>query len=393
MSARTRRAVLRIGVLGLAASGAACAGAGPPQAGAGSAGGRAVPAPAQGAHEAAPGAGWGEVAAAAEREGALSLLTLVNRGWAAVIERFQEEFPGVVVHRTAESSAATWSGVVRRAAAAGGGSFDLAFVQPRPALAEERAGGPWAPLRPLLLRPDVLDDGAWRGGLGARFLDPGAAVCFDWEHQVHHAYLVKTDLVGAEEISSVGDLLDPKWRGKVLSSDPRTGNALLSAAAASSWWGDEVLRRLLVDQRPAFISGSGWDSSLATAFVRGPYPIAQGLRPKPLADARAQGLAQHLRYLDLPDADFVPSTALLSLDQAPHPAAARLFANWILTREGQTVLTSSLPTNSARTDVPPFEPDGIGGAGNAYFEPDTDASEAHVEQTATRVRSLLRAAA
>ena len=107
MSARTRRAVLRIGVLGLAATGAACAGAVSPQAGAESASGRAVPAPSQGAHEAAPGTDWGEIAEDAEREGALSLLTLVNRGWAAVIERFQQEFPGVVVHRTAESSAPT----------------------------------------------------------------------------------------------------------------------------------------------------------------------------------------------------------------------------------------------------------------------------------------------
>ena len=238
----------------------------------------------------------------------------------------------------------------------------------------------------------MLQDGAWRGGLGARFLDPGAAVCFDWEYQVHHAYLVKTDLVGEGEIRTVQDLLDPRWRGKVLSSDPRTGDALLSAAAVSSRWGAETLQRLLVEQRPAFITATGWDSALAAAFVRGPYPIAQGLRPKPLADARARGLAHHVAYLDLPDADFVPSTALLYLDRAPHPAAARLFANWILTREGQTVLTSSLPTNSARTDVPPFEPDGIGGDGDAYFEPDTDASEAHAEQTATLVRSLLRAA-
>jgi ABC-type thiamine transport system substrate-binding protein len=225
-----------------------------------------------------------------------------------------------------------------------------------------------------------------------QYLDSGAAICFDWEYQVHHAYLIKADRVSAEEIRSVRDLLDPKWRGKVISSDPRTGDALQSAAAVSNRWGNQMMRPLLVDQRPKFITASGWNSALATEFVRGPYPIAQGLRPKPLADAQAEGLAQNIKYLDLPDADFVPSTAMLYLDQAPHPAAARLFANWILTREGQTVLTNSLPTNSARTDVPPFEPVGIGGEGNSNFEPDTNASETHTAETATFVQEVLRAA-
>ena len=138
MSARTRRAILRAGAGGLVASAAACARAVPPHAEAEGALARSDPPPAratQATHEAGPATGWEELAAAAEREGALALLTLVNRGWATVLERFQQEFPGVAVHRMAESSAATWTGVVRRGAAAGGGSFDLAFVQPRPALA------------------------------------------------------------------------------------------------------------------------------------------------------------------------------------------------------------------------------------------------------------------
>jgi ABC-type glycerol-3-phosphate transport system substrate-binding protein len=149
-----------------------------------------------------------------------------------------------------------------------------------------------------------------------------------------------------------------------------------------------VLRPLLVDQQPS-VSLSGWDAALAEAFARGSHPVARGLRPKPLAPVRARGLGQNVKYLDLPDADFVPSTALLYLDGAPHPAAARLFANWILSPEGQTVLTGSLPTNSARTDIPPFEPDGIGAAGNAYFEPDREASYAHIAATQRFVNGLL----
>lgn len=385
----TRRDVLRIGVLAGAAAAVACArpaaSDGPddpmPRTDA--------PAATPPAQEASRAGDWERLVAAARAEGQLSLVTLVNRGWSAVIESFERAFPGVAVRRLAESSAPVWWDAVRRGHAAGSQSFDLAFVQPGTTIRGDAAAGLWAPIRPLLFRPDVLDGAAWRGGLDARFLDAGSTLSFDWEHHVHHAYLVKTDLVGEGEITSVRDLLDPKWRGSVLSSDPRTGDGLTAATAVAKAHDEDVLRRLLVDQRPTYIAADGWNSSRAAEFVRGRFPIARNLRPKPLADVRAAGLANNLKYLDLPDTDFVPSVAMMHVDGAPHPAAAKLFANWILTREGQTLLTANLPTNSARTDVPPFDPDAVGAPGNTYYDPDATANEAHAARTATFVQGLL----
>jgi iron(III) transport system substrate-binding protein len=383
MNALSRRGLLRIAALGaLAQSAPGCARPrvsaaepAPP-----------TPEPAPPTPETSSAGEWDAAVAAARSEGKLSLITLVNRGWATVIERFERAFPGITVERFAESSAPVWLAALRRGREAAGQSFDLAFVQPAAALGENA----WAPIEPLLFHPEVVDDGAWRDGLKARFVDAGGAVCFDWEYQVHHAYAVKTDLVREGEIRSVADLLDPKWRGQVLSSDPRFGDALLSAASVARHHGWDVLKRLLIDQRPAMIPASGWSPGLAESFVRGSYPIARGLRPKPLFDVRARGLAANVAYLDLPDADFAPSTAMLLVDRAPHPAAARLFANWILTREGQTILAGSLPTNSARTDVATFEPDGIGGPGNTYYDPDREANQAHAAETERFVRELLR---
>jgi iron(III) transport system substrate-binding protein len=335
-----------------------------------------------------PAAPTATVPAPPKPEGKLSLITLVNRGWTTVIERFERAFPGIAVERFAESSPPVWLDALRRARASGAQTFDLAFVQPQPALAESA----WAPLEPLLFQPEVVDDRAWRDGFAARFLDAGGQLCFDWEYQVHHAYAVKTDMVAEGEIKSVQDLLDPKWRGKVLSSDPRTGNALTAATSIAKHHGRDVLRRLLVDQQPAMVPNGFWDAAQAEAFVRGGYPIAQGLRPKPLTEVRAKGLAGNVAYLDLPDADFVPSTAMLLVDGAPHPEAARLFANWILTRDGQSLLTASLPTNSARTDVAASEPDGVGAPANTYYEPDRESNRAHAAETQSFVRQLLRAA-
>jgi ABC-type Fe3+ transport system substrate-binding protein len=265
------------------------------------------------------------------------------------------------------------------------GAFDLALVQPDAALTQGRPDGIWAPIKPLLVHPDALADGAWRDGLNARFLDAAGDLCFAWEHQVLHAYAINTDLAQAGEIATVKDLLDRKWAGKVISSDPRLGIGLFSAASVAKTWGVEVVKQLLVDQRPTFSAGG---RHLAEALVRGRFPVALGVRPKALAPFRDEGLDRKVAFLDLPDADFAATTALLYFDRAPHPAAAKLFANWILTREGQTVLTSSLPTNSARADVDAFEPTGVGTAGKRYYEPDREANYQHTAATRAFIHGL-----
>jgi len=144
----------------------------------------------------------------------------------------------------------------------------------------------------------------------------------------------------------------------------------------------------LVDQQPTFRSGG--PTEVTEALVSGRYPIALGVRPKALNPMRAQGRGDHVQYLDLPDADFVAATAMLYFDRAPHPAAATLFANWILTREVQTTLVSSLATNSARTDVDAFEPDGIGTPGWTYYEQEREANYQHTAATQRFISDLRR---
>ncbi len=148
-----------------------------------------------------------------------------------------------------------------------------------------------------------------------------------------------------------------------------------------------MVKQLLVDQQPTFSRGA--PREIAESLVRGRHPIALGVRPKALRPLQEQGLGHNVKYLNLPDADFIATISMFYFDRAPHPATARLFANWILTREGQTILTSSLPTNSARTDVDAFEPDGTGTAGKSYYEPDREANYKHTADTQKFIYQLL----
>lgn len=335
---------------------------------------------------------WDKLIAAAQAEGALSLITWAATwggvGFSAAIDAFTTAFPGITVQWLPESAADVWLAAVRRERAAQRYSFDLAIVQPDAALTTGAQDGLWAPLQPLLFHPEVSTDDAWRDGFAARFLDTAGNSAFSWEYQAIHTCAINRNFVDAAEITSVADLVQPPWTGKIIAADPRVGIGLTSAAAISRHWGTDMLRRLLVEQQPTITSDP---QELAEGLDSGRYLVAMGLRPKALEAFQQEhpGRGKQITLLDLPDADFAGTTPLLFFDRSPHPAAAALFANWILTREGQTILTSALPTNSARSDVAPVVLDSIATPGQRYYEPDREANFAHTAETATVVRNLL----
>ena len=47
------------------------------------------------------------------------------------------------------------------------------------------------------------------------------------------------------------------------------------------------------------------------------------------------------------------------INQAPHPNAAKVFINWLLSQEGQTVYAKATLYNSRRTDVEVIDKAGV----------------------------------
>ncbi|TAJ21079.1 MAG: extracellular solute-binding protein [Dehalococcoidia bacterium] len=329
---------------------------------------------------------WDTLVKEAKGEGTLFILVRGGIGYRRATSEFQTAFPGIDVQVFTDANPTSWLERLRSERKAGKYTLDLAFVQAEAAITQGLKDGLWAPLRPLVGRSDVIDDKMWRDGFAARFLDTKGQFAFGWEYQVQHAYAVDSRVVKDGEIQSVRDLLDPKWRGKVITSDPRIGSGLLSASAVAKKHGNDVVKALLVEQQPKIASSM---TELTDGLVKGSHPIAQGVRPRGLIPYRDRGEAAHIRFLDLPDADHVPGTALFAFNNTPHPAAARLFVNWVLTKEGQTALAGNLLTNSARWDVSAFEKDGVGRLDAAYYEPDREAHYSHTAATLTYVKGLL----
>ena len=89
-------------------------------------------------------------------------------------------------------------------------------------------------------------------------------------------------------------------------------------------------------------------------MVRGRYPIGLGIGENDLAIFQKQGLGKNIA--PLPDSFYKVQQqssgfgALGVVDRAPHPNAAAVYINWLLSKAGQEGW-AAVPRNSRRRDV------------------------------------------
>src|SRR5262245_43494350 len=79
--------------------------------------------------------------------------------------------------------------------------------------------GWYAPIRPLLVVPEVRDPTAFRDNR-LPFIDPDEQSMFELESSVAGAWLVNPQVVSESELQTLEDLLNPKWKGKISAEDP-----------------------------------------------------------------------------------------------------------------------------------------------------------------------------
>jgi ABC-type Fe3+ transport system substrate-binding protein len=184
-----------------------------------------------------------------------------------------------------------------------------------------------------------------------------------------------TKLVAGDEIKSFWDLLEPRWKGKLLGMDPRSSApptpVLILYHRAEL--GPEFVRRLYADTEITLFrdrhQGTNW---LAT----GKYPLC--LLCRDIDKANKQGLpVEEIAPDKLKEGGSIGgggSSVLVLISGAPHPNAAKLFINWYLSRQGQIVWQEVMnkreveASDSMRIDIPKENvlPDGHRVEGRKY---------------------------
>jgi iron(III) transport system substrate-binding protein len=298
---------------------------------------------------------WDQVVAAANGEKTVAVATYAGTGHRKVIEAFQAAYPGIQVeHSQFQSSSRDYIPRVLQELKAGLHSFDLALMPPQEMLRQLRPVDGLTPFRPAIIRPDVLDDKNWLDSLENGFLDKDKRWGYALVSLKSDDFWINTEMVNESEIKSLKDILDPKWKGKIVGGDPRTkGSGFQPATVMRLKTGnDDIMKQLYVDQEVVVSTDA---RQLTELMVRGRYPIGVGAIDRViLKDFQAQGIGTGLKPIDIPEGVYQYSQTgiLWMLSNPPHPNAAKVYTNWLLSKDGGIAWSTNIGDNSRRADVP-----------------------------------------
>jgi iron(III) transport system substrate-binding protein len=300
-------------------------------------------------------ADWNALVAAARQEGKFGIGTYAGGGYRKVLEAFEEAFPGISVEQTQfQSSSRDFTPRLLQEMKAGVKSWDVWIMPAQEQLRQSRPAGLLDPIRPLIVRADVLSDDAWIDGFQGGFSDADKRWGYGITLAKSQSLWVNTDLVKDGEVTKVADLLDPRWKGKIIAADPRTRGSGFSPTLVLrlTTHDDTIVKRLFKDQEVTLTTDARQPTE---AMARGRYALAIGAVDRHiLADFRQQGLGNNLKPVPLADLEYVSHSfnSLWLCKDAVHPNAAKLFINWALTREAGVLWSQNLEDNSRRADVP-----------------------------------------
>jgi ABC-type Fe3+ transport system substrate-binding protein len=307
---------------------------------------------------------WAELVAAAQEEGEL-VLNLgggAGRVFQNHLDAFQEKFElELVVGRGRASEQFD-----RILAERGNGIFAVDVGHSGATSLNLRLipAGAIAPLKPLLFEPTVIDESLWLNGRHY-YADIEQELVFlfsgdsadDRLPSWYNSDEVSEDLLP----TSPFDLFEkPEWKGRLTMMPPTTvgagGNYFTLYVHPE--FGPEWVERFIREMEVFFTEDNRLQiDGLAKGKFWGTMGGTGAQRPQ---DLQEQGLPIE-RGPFVTETETIRGTgssnSVYIFNQAPHPNAAKLYVNWLLSKEGQTIYQDD-PINpgqaaSLRVDIPP----------------------------------------
>lgn len=251
----------------------------------------------------------------ARREGGLTIYTTGTQ-IQPLIERFRQKYPFIRVQMPRASSVDTAVKVVQEYAA--GVYLVDSFELNSDGLVLAREQGILQPF----LSPEMAS------------FEPGAIESGRHWISVRESYtgigFNTGKIAGAEAPKAYSDLLDPKWKGRMAIS-ATTGTAGNWVGAMVVSLGADFVRKLGgQDIRVYQITGR----ALANLMIAGEVALSPTIYQSHVAASRAQGAPL---MWNAPGPVPVTDTATAIAAKAPHPYAAMLFVDFLLSREAQLI--------------------------------------------------------
>jgi ABC-type Fe3+ transport system substrate-binding protein len=297
-------------------------------------------------------ADWKSVVAEAKKEGTVVVFgpagTAVRK---VVTEQFSKAFPDIKI----EFSGARGNDLAAKVRAerdAGIYSVDVVVQGTTTANLYFKPLG-LLPVQPILMLPEVTNLANWRDN----------ALDFSDKDKLNlvFGFMVKTPLVynveqvRPSDVDELNNLLDPKWKGKILLGDPIPSG---SGSAAFRWlWailGPEKARAYFKTIRAQAGAVDRDERRMIEWVAQGRYAIHLGAGENMVPELQERGLKFGIVTEFKGDGGLITAGAssIMRLTKPAHPNAQIVFINWLLSKEGQTAWSEATKFNSRRLDVP-----------------------------------------
>jgi ABC-type Fe3+ transport system substrate-binding protein len=214
------------------------------------------------------------------------------------------------------------------------------------------------PIKPMLLMPEVVNESDWFEGKH-HYNDPENRYIFIFEGTPRSGDITfNTKVVNPAEIRSYWNLLDTKWKGKIVTIDPLVAGPINSPQIffyKHPDLGPEFLRRFYAETDLTIVRS---DEQLMDWLSVGKFAMGFGGRDVDKAIVQGLPVNQFVPGHMKEGASLTAYNGTLSyFNRAPHPNAAKVAINWLLSREGQsTWLDYNAKTfgqyDSLREDIP-----------------------------------------
>ena len=295
---------------------------------------------------------WKKVLEAAKKEGKIVISGAPGEGWRkSLVDMFQQEYPEIAVEFSAGPSRNFWTRI-QQERALGKKLWDLRSGGPDTGAMDAKKRGFLAPIRPLLM-PDIADDSKWIGGIDGVFVDREKKYFFGYILYIQPSAYVNRDFIKESDLKSSAQLLDSKFKSKIVITTPTGGSSQNSLCHIAFMYGANFIRDLLSKQEMIITDDN---RQQVEWVVRGKYPIAIGFSKTLLIPFEKQGLGRNIVATEDKVIRLTTGSGTLSLlEGAPHPNATKVYINWLLSQKTQIMLSRNIEHNSSRTDVPPVE--------------------------------------
>ena len=299
---------------------------------------------------------WDKAVKAAEAEGEVNVYVVDYPRFA--VGQFQKAFPKIKLNMIDGPSGPALSSRLMAERRAGKYQADLYIAGQGTHVSVLYPAKALAAMPPAFILPEVKDESKWFKGKH-RFVDPETRHSFVF--QGHRGLYVSynTGQVKADEIKSWTDLVNPKWKGKLIGYDP----SVAGVARNALWYvyknkslGPEFMHKLYGDMEIAIARDQ---RQLVDWLATGKAAVCIACDDADINSAKENKLPVETVTYTLKEGDYVAAGqgAISLLTPAPHPNAAQIFLNWFLSKEGQTIYqeqsvkSGQRNANSRRMDI------------------------------------------